>query len=144
MIDHWFYEKGYDKFEAKNIELDLPTGKEIDMEILPSKKTTDYFKNIIRIRIKFSQIKDIELEKEKEVLKVQKGRVMMIFDGYLESDYENEWESKPLFYFLRTIYDKFILKSTFSYYERWLVNDIYDLHSRIQRNLNIYRYEKKA
>ena len=93
--------------------------------------------------MKFVNIKDVEVEKEGVKLKLQQGRAMMIFDGYLDSDYENRWDAKPVFFFIRTIFDKYIFKHYFSKFEKWLVNDINDLHSRVQRFLNIYRYEKK-
>ena len=47
-IDSWFYEKSYDKLEKRNYEQVLPSGKDIEIELLPWKKTTDYFKNIVR------------------------------------------------------------------------------------------------
>jgi hypothetical protein len=142
LIDSWFYEKGYDRWEHKNFEQVLPTGKAIEIELLPWKKTTEYFKNTIRIRIKATEVKDVEIEKKGVKLKLNQGKLMMVFDGYLESDYENKWEGKAIFFFLRTIFDKYFFRRHTDYYEKWLVNDLYDVHGRIQRFLNLYRYEK--
>ena len=142
LIDGWFYQKGYDKWERKNYEQVLPTGKDIEIEVLPWKKTTDYFKNIIRIRMRFVNVKDVEIEKKGAKLRLNQGRIMMIFDGYLESDYDQRWEDKPMFFLLRTLFDKYVFKSYFTKFEKWLVNDVYDIHGRIQRFLNLYRYEK--
>ncbi|MEE9525210.1 MAG: hypothetical protein V3V78_01215 [Candidatus Woesearchaeota archaeon] len=142
-IDAWFYEKGYDKFEKKNYEQVLPTGKDIEIELMPWKKTTDYFKNILRIRMKFTNVKEIEVEKQGIKLKLQQGRVMMIFDAYLESDYEHKWDERPMFFFLRTLFDKYVFKGYFRKAEKWLVNDLYQLHGRIQQFLNIHRYDRR-
>ena len=141
-IDSWFYEKNYDKWEKKNFEQIMPTGKDIEIEMLPWKKTTDYFKNIIKIRMRFTNIKDVEIEKQGVKLRLNQGKIMMIFDGYLESDYDSKWEDKPLFFLLRTLFDKYVFKPYFNKFEKWLVNDVYDVHGRIQRFLNLYRYEK--
>jgi len=141
-IDGWFYEKGYDKYEKKNYEQVLPTGKDVEIELLPWKKITDYFKIIVRVRAKFVQIKDVEVQKDGVTLKMQQGRVMFIFDGYLVSDYDNAWESRPMLFFIRTIFDKYIFRKYTKTAEKWLVNDLYQLHGNIQRFLNIYRYEK--
>lgn len=143
-IDGWFYEKGYDKWEHKNYEQVLPTGKDIEVELLPWKKTTEYFKNIIKIRLKFTGVKDVEIEKQGIKLKLNQGKAMVVIDGYLESDYENKWEKKPLFFLIRTIFDKFIFKRYFNQYEKWLINDVSDIHARMQKFLNIYRYERKV
>ncbi|MBR9691835.1 hypothetical protein GOV06_03525 [Candidatus Woesearchaeota archaeon] len=141
-IDAWLYEKGYDKYEKKNYEQVLPTGKDIEIELMPWKKTTDYFKNLLRIRIRMTGVKDKPIKKQGVDLTVQQGRIMMIFDAYLESDYEHRWDTKPMFFFLRTVFDKYIFKSYFAKAEKWLVNDLNQLHERVQRFLNVYRYEK--
>ena len=142
LIHSWFYEKGYDFWPHKNYEQVMPTGKEIEIEVLPWKKTTEYFKNIIRIRIKATEVKDVEIELRGKKMKMNQGKIRIVFDAYLESDYENYWEEKPVFFLIRTIFDKYVFKSTYNKFEKWLVNDAYDIHGRIQRFLNLYRYEK--
>ena len=140
-IDSWFYEKGYDRWELKNYEVDNPDGtKDVELELLPWKKTTDYFKNIIRLRVKCVALKDVEIEKEGAKVKLKHGKVMIIFDAYLESDYENRWEKKPLFYFLRSFFDKFVYKVHTERYEQGLVEECNDLHSQVKAFLNLYRY----
>lgn len=99
-IDAWFYEKGYDRHEKKNEEQILPSGRFVEIELRPWKKTTDYAKNEIRLRIFVKDMKDVEVEKDGVKLRLQQGDIHMIFDAFLETDYENRWESKPMFYFL--------------------------------------------
>lgn len=144
MISGWFYEKGYDWHEFKNFEQVLSTGKDIEIEILPWKKTTRYFKNILRIRMRFVNVKDVEVEKEGVKVKVNHGKAMLVFDAYLVSDYEGKWDSKPILFFLGTLFDKYVFRKYFNTYERWLVNDFYDIHGRIQSFLNLYRYDKSV
>lgn len=141
-IDAWFYEKGYDKYELKNYEQVLPTGKDIEIEIMPWKKTTDYFKNEIKIRMKFVNVKNVEIEKEGHKIMINQGKVMIVFDGYLTSDYEHKWEKNSLLFFLRTIFDKTFFRRYFNQAEKWLVNDVYQLHGLVQRHLNLYHYER--
>jgi hypothetical protein len=144
-ITSWFYEKGYDMWEYKNIEHVLATGKDIDIELRPWKKTTDYFKNMIWIRLRATNVKDVEIEKEGVVQKINQGKLMIIFDAYLESDYgeyESQWEKKAWMFFLKTIMEKFVFKRYVAQAEKWLVNDTYQLHGIIQKFLNLYRYEK--
>ncbi|MBD3248975.1 hypothetical protein GF336_02940 [Candidatus Woesearchaeota archaeon] len=144
VMDQWFYDKGYDKEEIKNEQKELATGKTVYLEMRPYKKTTDYFKNIIRIRMQCTNVKDVEVEKAGKTIIINQGKVRIVFDCYLESDYEDKWESKPFFFFLRTIFDKYIFRSYFNKFEKWLLADFYDLHSTIQRFLNLYRYEKNV
>jgi len=64
----------------------------------------------------------------------------MIFDGYVETDYENRWENKPIFYFLRALIDKYIYRIYTDKFESMLVADVHHLHTRIKSFLNLYRY----
>lgn len=140
-IDAWFYEKGYDRHEKKNEEQILPSGRFVEIELRPWKKTTDYAKNEIRLRIFVKDMKDVEVEKDGVKLRLQQGDIHMIFDAFLETDYENRWESKPMFYFFRALFDKFVFRVYTDKYEGVLVNDTHDLYNRIKAFLNLYRYQ---
>ena len=140
MIDGWLYEKGYDKYEKKNEEQVLEGGRKIELELRPWKKTTDYAKNEIRLRIFIDNMTDIEVEKDGKKVKLNKGDIQIIFDAFLETDYENRWESKPIFYFLRGIVDKYIYRSYLEGYKELVKQDINHLLTQIKAFLNLYRY----
>jgi hypothetical protein len=139
-IDGWFFEKGYDRHEKKNEEQILPSGRFVEIELRPWKKTTDYAKNEIRFRLFVKDMKDVEVEKDGSKVKLQQGDIHMVFDAFLETDYEHRWESKPMFYFLRTLFDKFIFRVYTDKFEGVLVNDTHDLYNRVKSFLNLYRY----
>ncbi len=139
-ITSWFYERGYDMFEKKNVEIVTPTGKDIEIELRPWKKTTDYAKNEIRIRLYIKDLKEMEVEKEGVKMKLNQAEIQMIFDGYLETDYEGRWENKPIFYFLRSLIDKYVYRMYTNKFESMLVSDVHHLHTRIKALLNLYRY----
>jgi hypothetical protein len=140
MIDGWLYEKGYDKYEKKNEEQVLETGRKIEIELRPWKKTTDYAKNEIRLRIFVDNMVDIEVERDGSKMKMHKGDIQMIFDAFLETDYEHRWENKPMYYFFRTLVDKYIFKIYTGKFIGNLTADTKDLHQRIKAYLNLYRY----
>ena len=140
LIDEWFRWKGYDKRENKNIEIVKPEGKFIEIELEPWKKVTDYAKNVIKIRIQMSDIRDVEVEKDNTKLKLNQGKVHFVFDGYLETDYEARWEGKPIFYFLRTIFDKYFYRPFTAGFERGVKEDLMHLHSQIKAFLNLYKF----
>ena len=140
MIDEWFRWKGYDKRENKNIEIVKPEGKYLELEIEPWKKVTDYAKNVIKIRMQVTGLKEVEVEKENTKLKLNQGRVHFVFDGYLETDYESRWEGKPIFYFIRTVFDKYFYKPFTSGFEKGVKEDVMHLHGQIKAFLNLYKY----
>jgi|TARA_B100002003_G_C14107991_1_gene532925 hypothetical protein len=140
LIDGWLREKGYDKREKKMIESVTKDGKFIEWEMEPWKKITDYAKIVIGLRMIMTDIKEVDVEVDKSKVKLNQGKIDFVFDGYLETDYENRWESKPLFYFLRTVFDKYIFKPYSTGYHSNTLDDVNDLHVRIKSFLNLYRY----
>lgn len=144
LIDGWLREKGYDKRERIMVENVTKDGKFIEWEIEPWKKITDYACNVIKLRIIMTDIKEIEVEIDKAKVKMNQGKVDFVFDGYVETDYESRWDTKPLFYFLRTFFNKYIFKPYTEGYAINVIEDVNDLHSRIKSFLNLYRYSDVA
>ncbi len=140
LIDGWFREKGYDKREIKNVEKVRPEGKYVELELMPWKKVTDYLMFEIKLRIIMTDLKEVEIEKEGRKMRLNQGSVKIVFDGYFTTDYENRWENKPAYYFMRTLFDKFFLRSYTDKYKGTLVSETNQLHSTVRAFLNLYRY----
>lgn len=139
LMDDYFEDRNYDKREIRNIEVVKEEGKFIDIEIEPWKKYTDYYRNIIHIRIIMSDLKEVEVERHKTKIKVNQGKLQMVFDGYIETDYKDKWESKPMFFFIRTIFDKYIYKPFTLSYAGSVKRDVDTLITQIKAFLNVYR-----
>ncbi len=144
LIDSFFYEKGFDKHEKLNVEQVLPTGRSIKIEVIPYKNLSDYFRIHIRIRIYGSDIKRIEIEKDGAKIPLSDGKLMVIIDGYIESDRHSVWEDRPTFWFIRTIFDKYIFKGHYMKAEQWLVSDVEDIYQRMRSFLNVYKYRERG
>ena len=139
-IDEWCRDKGYDKAELKNTEEVKQTGKNIELDIEPYKKLSDYAKSIIHVRIIMSDIKEVEIEKNNVKITMNQGNIQMIFDGWLETDYEGEWEGNPVYFFMRKVFEKYVFKPFGSGFEKYVASDLNHLHSNIKSFLNLYRY----
>lgn len=139
LIDSWFYEKGWDKYEHVNQEAVTPSGRQVHLVLEPYKNITDYFKIIIRLKINFTDVKDIEVEKEGQKLRLNQGEVKMLFDGYVVSDRRSLWNRRPFYWFLSILFNKYFFKEHYSKAERWLLSDLDDLYQRIKSFLNVYR-----
>jgi hypothetical protein len=140
LIDRWFREKGFDKREMRNQEHVKPDGKYIELELQPWKKITDYARHVIKVNITMLRIKDVVVEQEGKRHKLQSGRVNITFDGYLDTDYEDRWEQKPFYFFLRTLFDKFVYRTYSAEFEDLLVENVTQLQQAIKSFLNLYRY----
>jgi len=141
VMDQWTKDKGYWLLiEKRHGETTKPEGKYIDMEFEPFKKYTDYAKSVIKIRAQLNEVKDVVLEREGKKVKLQDGKVIIIMDGILETDYEGHWETKPVFYVLRTLFEKYVYTPFISGFERGVKEDVMALKNNIKAFLNLTRY----
>ncbi len=141
LINQWLKDKGFDLREQRNQEQVRPNGKFIEVEMLPWKRITDYARHVIRLNIKVLNMKDAVVEEDNKRVKLNKGTIRMVMDGYLDTDYEDRWESKPFYFFIRTLFDKFVYRTYSTQYEELLVENCLQLHSTMKAFLNLYQYE---
>ncbi len=140
LIDFYFMEKGYTKHELKNYETVMPSGKTLHIEKEPYKKITDYAKYIIKTYIDGQDIQDVEVEKDGVILKMNQGEVKVAIIGTMETDYEKRWEAKPIFFFLRGLFDRFVFRVHTYKFEVGCVEECNQLAAQIKGFLNLYRY----
>ena len=94
------------------------------------------------MRIVMSDIKEVEVEKEKKTkIKLNQGKVQIIFDGFLETDYENRWESKAMIQFLRSVWDMWISKLNTDKYEAYVAEETMHFYQTIRSYLNLTKYK---
>lgn len=140
MIDKWLRQKAYDKMEKRNHEHVLKEGKYIEIELEPWKKVTDYAKIVINMYIHMYNIKDIMVKKDNQDIKMNTGKIKIRFIGYLVTDYEHKWEGKPVWWFLRTVMDRWVYKVSADKYEAAVAENVKHLYQNVKAFLNLYRY----
>lgn len=140
-IREWFGNKGYIFVELQNTENVMEAGKEIYINLEPFNKITDYAKLVIRVQIKATELIDVLVTVDGTKKRMNKAKIGVVLDGYLVTDYENKWESKPMMIFLRTIYDKFLFKARTEEYNERVKADVENLRGNIKSSLNLYKYQ---
>ncbi len=140
VMQQWSADKGYWLIEKRHGETTKPEGKVIDFDFEPFRKFTDYAKSVIKIRAQFQDVKDVVVEKDGRKVKLQEGKIVIILDGILETDYEGRWESKPVFYVLRTLFEKYVYTPFVSGFERGVKEDVMALKNNLKAFLNLTRY----
>ena len=141
LMDSWFREKAFDKRELRNQEHVRPDGKYVELVLMPWKKISDYARHVIRIELRVFKLKEVVIERDGRKTKMNQARIDIIIDGYLDMDYEDRWEQKPFYFFMRTLFDKFIYRTYSTQFEELLVENVTQLHTMIKSFLNLYRYE---
>lgn len=139
-IEQFFQERGYDADETKNYEEVYSTGRQITIEMYPYKKPSDYYKMEQRIFAVFKRVTEEEVEIDGVKKRINKGRVEILFDCTLVSDFETLWEDRAIFYFIRTLADKYLRKSKTAMAEALAVQDCKDVIELVKAYLNMNRF----
>ena len=139
MIENFLWERGFDKKQDKDFEHSTPTGKFIEWQIMPWKKISDYTRYHIKVRVLGYDMVKADAVNNGKKTKVDKGRIIIVIDGFVENDYDHRWDEKPILQFVRTVYDYFIHKAYTERFEHMLVHDVNHLVDHIEKFLNLYR-----
>lgn len=118
----WFIDKEYWITEKNYTEKITQTGKEIEIEWNCLRKISDYFRFYINIKWRIVGMKDVEVEQNGKKIIMNKGDVEIRLSSILEKDYEHRWENNAFYKFLRTMYDRYLIRSRIEQYE----NKIYE------------------
>lgn len=142
VIDQLFKQHGFDKNEFKNSEHVYKDSKQLEMDLRPYKKLSDYVKVEIKIIIIAKDLKHVEIDNKGIKKKMYNGHVQVTFYSYLITDYENSWEMKPFYYFMRMFIDKFIYRNPISEAKNELITLTQEAYDEIRSYLNMNRYVK--
>jgi hypothetical protein len=140
LIDDWFSDHGYAKFELKHVERVSEKGRFVNYEIRPFKKISDYVQYEIYVRLTIRNLTETTVKKGKDSFKINKGSVSVSIDAFLATDVKHRWESRPLFFFMRTIFDKFIHREYVGKLEKEIMDDVRSFHGELKGYLNLSRY----
>lgn len=134
----------YQKQEKKSEETVFPSGRRTYIELRPFKIKTNYVTLMIKIKICLDKI--IETTKIVDDVKrtFQQGDVTIIFDAWSITDYGSRWGMKPLFFFLKSVVNKYIyhfpLEESFT---GKLVSDTNYLSGQVRALFDLYKYQIK-
>ncbi|HJN57042.1 MAG: hypothetical protein QF436_01155 [Candidatus Woesearchaeota archaeon] len=138
-VEKWIEEKGLQKELKRKLEDVESKGKKIEWVIEAWKSAGHHVKPVVRLRALFNNVKEVKIKRNKKTVKINQADALMVIDGFLETEFSTEWTMKPLFYFFRTLYDKYIWKVWSEKYDDIVSEDCYDLHKRIKAFFELYK-----
>ncbi|MBI2103325.1 hypothetical protein HYT55_05765 [Candidatus Woesearchaeota archaeon] len=141
-INKALQEKGYEKNEKKTEEVVSEEGKKTHIELRPYKVKTEYVMLMIKIKITLDAVTETVETVHGVKQKFQSGDVLVVFDAWLMTDYENRWTMKPLVYFLKSFINKYLytfpLEAGFA---GELTGDTAHVYAAIKKLLQSYKYQ---
>ncbi|MBI5398849.1 hypothetical protein HZB03_05285 [Candidatus Woesearchaeota archaeon] len=144
LIDDFLKQKNYDKFEKANREYVGSTGKEIYYVITPIFAISDFARKFLKIDLSAKEVKEVEVEIDGVKRRMQQGKLRILLSGILETDYEGRWEQTAFYYFIRTVFNKYVYRKHTEDFEGQIKNDVMMLREQLGALLNLYRYKKSS
>jgi len=137
MMFDWFKLRNYKLKENLYNEKIQTNGKEVLIRWDAERKVTDYFKFQIQSEWHILGMTDTEVEIDGEKTKTNKGEVEIIFKGNLIKDYEKRWEDRPLWKFLRGVYEQYVVRATVDEFEDDLEDEVKEVISDLKAFLKL-------
>jgi hypothetical protein len=134
----YLFDKGYDSKPLKEFQYDTPTGKAMEWQASPWKKITDYMRLEGGIRVIITDMVKKEMVLNGRKMLVDHGKVLIILNWYMETDYDMRWEDRPMFQFIRVLYDKWVFKDYTQRYEFICADHANQLYALLRRLFNTY------
>lgn len=103
--------------------------KDIEIKWEGMKKLTDYFRMDIKVDFEILNLEKIEINEDGTKKSTNKGSVKVTAKGILVRDYDGKFESSGFLKFIRSIYEKWVIRSRIDDYEEHVdgkVNDFLD------------------
>lgn len=134
----WLEDEDYNIEEQKYLEeVEGGAKKKIEINWVAEKKLSDYFKIQLKLSWRILGMKDVEVEKDGERVKMNDASIEIKVKGVLVKDYESTWETNPLMKFLRGVYEKFIIEGRVEKYEKKVFGEVNDTTEQIKAFLAI-------
>ena len=75
-----------------------------------------------------------------EKIKLQSGEFNLTVTASLETDYDNKWEAKPFFRFMKGFYEKYIYADSFGRLKGQLWDEGWGFINEVKAFMNLYKY----
>jgi hypothetical protein len=128
ILYEWLIEQNYDVNEKVYKEV-IQTGnaKEIEIQWEATRKVSDYFKFMLEVNWHIIGMTSVEVEIDGVKQKMNKGQFEVEIKSTLLKDYEDRWTTKPFLKFLRTFYDKYLIRERTEQFEGKLIGEMEEL-----------------
>jgi|GEM_PF-2083876 len=110
-------------------------GTDLEIKLKTDRKLNAYVKYEMEIEMRISDMKDVEVARDGEKLKMQHGRVQITVNGKTYLDFQKHFEGNNFLKSLRTFYHKMILGAKVYEYADYIETRAMRLQDLIKRTL---------
>ena len=143
-VDNWIKENGFEKEPKKKMEHVTKNGKKIEWVIEAHRHLDDLHHSVIVMRALIDNVQELVIKKDKKKIRINNGDVLINIDGFIQSHIHGSfYQVKPIYYFVRTLIDKYIYNYWSDKWDGVVNSDGRELFKRIRSffELQKYKYE---
>ena len=141
IIDKYYRTKAFDKKIIFDEEYHTPTGKYIHVKTEYYKKTDSYVRLQSRLWIYAKDLVEVEIESQGTKIKTNKGKLQIIFDAFLQTDYFELWDdTKPMYFLFRVLYEQYLARARVQYWENVARHVTGELKTEVAGYLNLNKF----
>jgi len=120
-----------------------PSGAEQELEWELTKKVTDYLEFKVSFRVHIWDLKEIEVQTERGKNKLSQARILIVMNGYLNTDWKKKFSKNPFNKVLGKWYDKMYYHQIGNYadslaYRMLSLQAIIKKYFNLQTKKNVY------
>lgn len=127
---------GFDIFEDSFVK----KGSDTAFEWTSTKEVDDYTKYKLWSKAKILGAKTVKVKREGVPEPMQKAEVIMTLKGKIVTDWQNRWGTNPITKFLKGLYDKYLLGSTFESRKKELISVVNIIENELKSFFELPRF----
>lgn len=134
----WLAKEDYEVTEESYSEKVSGNSKDLDIEWVATRKLTDYYKVVFKLKWKLIALTDVEVEidgKRKGMNKFAELSIEM--RGVLEKDYDSKWEHSAFEKFFKDVYNKYVVIERTKEKEKWIRESIQEFKEEMKAFLEL-------
>lgn len=131
-IREWFLKEMYLFFETKHVH----KSDEDEIEVYGKRKLNEYVLYYLYVELKAEEMSEVEIVKEGNKVKTQKGRIKVTVHGTMNLDWQKRFGGNKILQYIQDFYHRYIIKEKIEdVWQDHLVMKAVDLKSKIQEKL---------
>ena len=139
LLFRWFENNGYSFYEKAYHDIDTPGGKQIMAFWVTERVMDSYIKFVIEVNFFVNGLSKVEIERGGTKVSTNKGSIEFRINAVINKDYDNKWDTMPIFKNARKIYEMYLARDRIEHLEGELIGDYQSLIDEIRSFLALHK-----
>ncbi|NOZ80195.1 MAG: hypothetical protein GXP63_00860 [DPANN group archaeon] len=138
MAQEWYHQRGFHFHEHKFKAQDLQQGGEAYFYWTGFRNDTEFLRVWVHLYFHFWDLEQVDVVKDKKKKTMMRGRMKVQFQGFIEIDYKNKYETSKFMETLREFYWKTIYLKRIQVYGDKIEYELHGFHEKFKQLLSMH------